>query len=71
MRNKEPPFVFDRTRLPEFLIPADMASFMRCSEQTVLNRIHAGILKAHIDGRIIRIKRSDALNYLGLEDKSA
>ncbi len=70
MRNKEPPFVFDRTRLPEFLTPADMASFMRCSEQTVLNRIHNGKLKAHVDGRVIRIRRSDALNYLGLEESA-
>lgn len=71
MKNKEPPFIYDRSKLPEILTVQDMARFMNTSEQTVLNRIHAGILKAHIDGRIIRIKRSDALNYLGLEDKSA
>ncbi len=66
MRNKEPPFVYDRSRLPELLTVADMAKFMHSSEQTVLNRIHSGKLKAHVDGKIIRIRRSDALNYLGL-----
>ena len=70
MRNKEPPFVFDRSRLPEILTVADMARFMRSSEQTVLNRIHDGKLKAMVDGRIIRIRRSDALNYLGLEESA-
>lgn len=71
MRNKEPPFVYDRSKLPEILTVADMALFMKASEQTVRNRIKAGKLKAHIDGQIIRIYRQDALNYLGLEDKSA
>ncbi|MBR3819642.1 MAG: helix-turn-helix domain-containing protein [Clostridia bacterium] len=70
MRNKEPPYVYDRSLLPEILTPSDMASFMRCSEQTVLNRIHAGKLKAHVDGKVIRIRRSDALNYLGLEESA-
>lgn len=68
MRNKEPPFVYDRSKLPEILTVADMAVFMRTSEQTVRNRIREGKLNAIIDDKVIRIKRNDALAYLGLEE---
>lgn len=70
MRNKEPPYVYDRSRLPELLTVADMATFMQASEQTVRNRIKAGKLKAHVDGQVIRIRRHDALTYLGLEESA-
>lgn len=68
MRAKAPPFVYDRSKLPELLTVAEMAAFMRASEQTVRNRIKAGKIKAKIDGQLIRIRRRDALDYLELED---
>lgn len=70
MRNKEPPYVYDRSRLPELLTVAEMAAFMRASEQTVRNRIKAGKINAVIDGQVIRIRRKDALSYLGLEESA-
>ncbi|MBE7027371.1 MAG: helix-turn-helix domain-containing protein [Ruminococcaceae bacterium] len=70
MRNKEPPYVYDRSRLPEILTVAEMATFMRASEQTVRNRIKEGKLAAIVDDKVIRIKRKDALRYLGLEESA-
>ena len=70
MRNKEPPYVYDRSKLPEILTVAEMAAFMRASEQTVRNRIREGKLNATIDGKVIRISRHDALVYLGLEESA-
>ncbi len=67
MRNKHPPYIYDRSKLPEILTVSEMAAFMRTSEQTVRNRIRDGKLKAITDDKVIRIKRSDALAYLGLE----
>ena len=68
MRNKHPSYIYDRSKLPEILTVSDMAAFMRASEQTVRNRIRDGKLKAIIDDKVIRIKRADALTYLGLEE---
>ncbi len=70
MRNREPPYVYDRSKLPEILTVAEMAAFMRASEQTVRNRIRDGKLNATVDGKVIRIKRHDALAYLGLEESA-
>lgn len=70
MRTREPPFIYDRSKLPEILTVAEMASFMRASEQTVRNRIKEGKLAAIVDDKVIRIKRKDALSYLGLDESA-
>ena len=70
MRKREPPFIYDRSKLPEILTVAEMATFMRASEQTVRNRIKEGKLAAIVDDKVIRIKRKDALSYLGLDESA-
>lgn len=67
MRNKEPPYVYDRTKLPELLTVVEAANFIRTSEQTVRNKIRKGKIKALVDEDIIRIHRSSILEYAGLE----
>lgn len=68
MQRKEPPYVYDRTKLPELLAVYEAAAFLRVSETTVLNRIKAGKIKAFVDGKIIRIPKNAILEYAGLKD---
>ena len=68
MRKREPVYIRDKNQLPEILTVATMANFMHVSEQTILNRIKAGALPAFRDGKLIRIRRSDALAFLGISE---
>lgn len=67
MRNKEPPYVYDRAKLPELLTVVEAAMFIRASEQTVRNKIREGKIKALVDENLIRIHRNSILEYAGLE----
>lgn len=67
MKNKEPPYVYDRAKLPELLTVVEAAMFIRASEQTVRNKIREGKIKALVDENLIRIHRNSILEYAGLE----
>lgn len=70
MRNKEPPYVYDRSLLPELLTVVEAANFLRASEQTVRNRVHDGKITALVDEDLIRIHRSSVLKYARLEESA-
>lgn len=70
MRNKEPPYVYDRKQLAELLTVIEAANFIRASEQTVRNKIREGKITALVDGDIIRVHRSSILKYAGLEESA-
>lgn len=67
MRNKEPPYVYDRAKLPELLTVVEAANFVRTSEQNIRNKIREGKIKALIDDKLIRVYRKSLLEYAGLE----
>ena len=67
MKYKEPPYVYDRAKLPELLTVVEAAMFIRASEQTVRNKIREGKIKALVDENLIRIHRNSILEYAGLE----
>ena len=67
MRNKEPPYVYDRAKLPELLTVVEAANFVRTSEQNIRNKIREGKIKALVDDKLIRVYRKSLLEYAGLE----
>lgn len=67
MRNKEPPYVYDRAKLPELLTVVEAANFVRTSEQNIRNKIRDGKIKALVDDKLIRVYRKSLLEYTGLE----
>lgn len=67
MKNKEPPYVYDRAKLPELLTVVEAANFVRTSEQNIRNKIREGKIKALIDDKLIRVYRKSLLEYAGLE----
>ena len=70
MRNKEPPYVYDRAKLPELLTVVEAANFVRTSEQNIRNKIREGKIKALVDDKLIRVYRKSLLEYAGLEKVS-
>lgn len=68
MQRKGPPYIYDRSLLPELLTVVEAANFLRASEQTVLNRVHDGKIKALVDDGLIRIHRKEFLEYAGLKE---
>ena len=50
-----------RTEVPEYITVADVVAMVSCSERTVRAWIADGTLPAFKAGRMIRIRRSDAL----------
>lgn len=67
MKNKEPPYVYDRAKLPELLTVVEAANFVRTSEQNIRNKIREGKIKALVDDKLIRVYRKSLLEYAGLE----
>lgn len=70
MKNKEPPYVYDRAKLPELLTVVEAANFVRTSEQNIRNKIREGKIKALVDDKLIRVYRKSLLEYAGLEAAS-
>ena len=63
MKNKQP-YIYDRSKLPEYLTVVEAANFLNLSEKTISRYCHNGSISCFKLERAIRIPRNALFEFI-------